>query len=427
MEEKLQAFASSIKKDRILAEYDILQSMAHARALENAGIINEKDKKEIISGLEKMLEEYRKDNTFFDGKYDDIHMAVEEKLGECGKKLHAGRSRNDQVACDMRMYVRDSIGKITGALGSVSKALSAKADKIQSRTIFMPACTHMQRAQAVDMATYLGLYVEWFNRDKERLNDLLKRVNIMPLGSAAGAGTNIKLDRNILAQELGFDGFALNPMDAVSSRDYILEFANTLSILGVHFSRMAEEFVIFSTKEFSFIELDESIADTSSIMPQKKNPDCFELVRSASARMISTAVNLALLMKGLPLTYNRDMQDDKEIFVSVETALAVTELLPVLIENISFNIEKLSSAASEGFIDAADFAEYLVLEKKIEFRTAHQLTGELVRKGIEKGYSMIGDFPLEELQEIVPEAGKDAFEFIKTENAVKRRLYEGIF
>jgi len=417
-------FMSSIKKDRILAGYDIRQSIAHTRALEKAGIINSKDSGSLVSGLKKLLEELEKNEHLFEGQYDDIHMAVEEKLGETGKKLHAGRSRNDQVACDMRMYINDVIDRVVAGLEAVIKAINDKDKEVDGKRKFLPAYTHLQRAQAVDLATYLGLYFQWFKRDIERFKELQKSVNMLPLGSAAGASSSIKLDREMIAKELGFDGIIENPMDAVSSRDYILEFANNVSILGIHFSRMAEDFILFSTREFSFIELDESIADTSSIMPQKKNPDCFELIRSASGRLIGTAVSLAVVMKGLPLTYNRDMQDDKEIFNAAQTAQAVVYLLPDIIKNITFNTEKMHQAASEGFTDAADFAEYLVLKKGMEFRTAHQLIGKLVKKGLDEGLSNLAGFSLKEIQKVIPEVDEDVFEFIKIENAVARRLYD---
>lgn len=423
MSGKVARFTSSIDKDRILAKYDIEQSIAHARALEKAGIISPEDSRKIISNLKELLGKLEENPDFFKGNYDDIHMAVEDKLGEIGKKLHAGRSRNDQVACDMRMYVRDMIDKITDGQEAVIKSINDKDKEQDGRKIFLPAYTHLQRAQAVDLSTYLGVYIQWFKRDIERFKELRKRVNRLPLGSAAGASSNIKLDREMIAKELEFDGVLENPMDAVSSRDHILEFANNISILGIHFSRMAEEFILFSTREFSFVDLDESISETSSIMPQKKNPDCFELIRSASGRLIGTAVNLSVVMKGLPLTYNRDMQDDKEIFAAADTVVAIINLIPELLSNMTFNTGNMNKAAGGGFTDAADFAEYLVLKKGMEFRTAHQLVGQLVRKGLDKGYCKLGDFSLEEIKESISEADEDVFEFINMENAVQRRLY----
>ncbi len=419
MLKKVAVFASSISRDRILAEYDIIQSIAHTKALLKAEIITPSDSRDLISSLQKLKANLH----FLDGQYDDIHMAVEENLGDTGKKLHAGRSRNDQIACDMRMYVRDKTDKIINGLKKIIKAINKKDMDSDGRNVFLPAYTHLQRAQPVDLSTYLGVYNQWFKRDIERFKELYKRVNKLPLGSAAGASSNIKLDRAMIAEELGFDGVIENPMDAVSSRDYILEFANNISILGIHFSRMAEEFILFSTREFSFIELDESIADTSSIMPQKKNPDCLELIRSASGRLIGTAINLAVVMKGLPLTYNRDMQDDKEIFVSAKTVLTIIDLIPDILDNITFNTDKMAEAASDGFTDAADFAEYLVLKKGMEFRTAHQLTGTLIRKGLDKGYSNLADFPLKEIKEVIDNIDEDVFEFIDVKNAVRRRLY----
>lgn len=420
---KIAVFTSSIEKDNILAGYDIRQSIAHSRALEKAGIINAADSKKLVSGLENLLKKLDRDPDFFKGDYEDIHMAVEEKMGEIGRKLHAGRSRNDQIACDMRMYVRDMIHRIVKGLEIIVETFKAKDLDSDGRKVFLPAYTHLQRAQAVDLSTYLGVYSNWFNRDRERLTELKKRVNKLPLGSGAGASSNIKLDKQMLADELGFEGIIDNPMDAVSSRDYLQEFANDLVILGIHFSRMAEDFIIFSSREFSFIELDESIADTSSIMPQKKNPDCLELIRSAAGRIIGTAVNLAVVMKGLPLSYNRDMQDDKEIFVAAETVVNIVDLIPDILRNIRFNADRMCAAAGEGFTDAADFAEYLVING-MDFRTAHQKTGQLVRMGLEKGYCSIQDFSLEEINKTIPEAKKDVLEFIEIKNAVSRRLYK---
>lgn len=423
MLKKIALFTSSVKKDYRLAEYDIRQSTAHARALGAAGIISRADSEKLISELAKLRAKMAKDEKFFSGDYDDVHMALEEKLGEIGKKLHAGRSRNDQVACDMRMYIRDSIKRITGKLELAIEAFRLKDLETGGKNVFMPAYTHMQKAQAVDLSTYLDVFRKWFARDVDRLNELHKRVNLMPLGAAAGAATNIKLDRKAVAQELGFDGLLENPMDAVSSRDYIQELANDLAVLGTHFSRMAEDFIIFSTREFGFIELDEAIADTSSIMPQKKNPDCLELIRSACAGLISTSVSISVMMKGLPLVYNRDMQNDKEIFAACETAETIADLVPDILANISFNTGRMCAAASDGFIEAADFAEYLVL-KGVDFRTAHQKTGQLVNAGIEKGYCSLKEFTLEEMKKLIPEAEMDVFDFIDIYKATGRRLYD---
>lgn len=423
MVQKVARFTSSINQDRVLAIYDIRQSIAHARALERSGVISAKDAEKLVQGLEKLHKKAENKPDYFGDQYEDIHMAVEEELGEIGKKLHAGRSRNDQVACDMRMYIRDVIHSIVQSLDNAIEALKAKDLKSDGKKVIMPAYTHLQRAQAVDLSTYLGVYRKWFERDKQRFADLMKRVNLLPLGSGAGASTNIKLDRQTLASELGFDGVMDNPMDAVSSRDYLIEFAGHAAILGTHLSRMAEELVLFSSREFSFVELDESIAETSSIMPQKKNPDCIELMRSASGRLAGTAVNLMTLMKGLPLTYNRDMQDDKAVFIAAETAMQIIDLVPDILNNISFNAENMRRVASEGFTDAADFAEYLVL-KGLDFRTAHRKVGQLVKEGLERGYSNFRGFSLEELKKEIPQTEDDVFNFLDINNSVARRLHE---
>ncbi|MDA3792077.1 MAG: argininosuccinate lyase [Elusimicrobia bacterium] len=416
---EVMELTSSINKDYILAEYDLKQSMAHIRALAEAGIVDKKNSAKIEKELEQLLKKIKKDPCYFLGDYEDIHMAVEEELGELGEKLHAGRSRNDQVACDMRMYVRDKIGDIKTNLVAGVNAVRAKIEK--DGDMILPAYTHLQRAQAIDLKTYLETFILWFERDIERLKELSKRVNMLPLGAAAGASTGIKLNYGKIAKELGFDGIIKNSMDAVSSRDYILEFVNVLSVMGVHISRLAEDFVIYASREFSFIELDESISDTSSIMPQKKNPDCIELMRSAAGKLIGVQTGLASVVKGLPLMYNRDMQDDKEIFRAVKIAARITGLLPALFNNITFNAERLKDAASDGFTDATDFAEYLVLNG-IDFRAAHRKTGLIVKTGLEKGYNMIKSFSLQELQEAVPEVKEDVFNFIDIKEAVKRRM-----
>lgn len=423
LQEKIAEFTSSAKKDILLAGYDIAQSGAHAAALEKAGYISVADLKEINSALDKAAAEFENDPERFIEGFDDIHMAVEAAMGAPGRKLHAGRSRNDQVACDMRMYLRDAAEKITDLLLEAADAFKNKAETSDARLMIMPAYTHMQRAQAVDLNTYLGVYINWFKRDAERFSELKKRLNRLPLGSGAGASTNIKLDREFIASELGFEGTIDNPMDAVSSRDHMLEFSAAAAILGTHISRFAEEFVLFSTKEFSFIELDESIAETSSIMPQKKNPDCLELIRSSSGKLTGAFMGLLTVIKGLPLMYNRDMQDDRIVFDSADTAIRVLALIPDILENVSFNSQRMREAASSGFTDAADFAEYLVI-KGMDFRDAHREAGRLVTEGIKKGYENFLSYPLEDLKREVPAVEDDVTDFIRTENAVERRLYK---
>ncbi len=419
----ISRFTSSIKQDYPLAGYDIKQSIAHAKALQKAGFISAREKKEIINGLKKIKSSIDGNSRYFieTGNYEDIHMAVEEKLGELGKKLHAGRSRNDQVACDMRMYVRDAVDNLIELLEEAIDSLKDRDENQEGGEVLMPAFTHLQHAQAVNLSTYLDVFIQWFKRDIQRLKDLRKRVNILPLGSAAGASTNIKLDLEFIARELGFDKIASNSMDAVSCRDYIIEFAGALSVLGVHFSRMAEDFIIYSSSEFSYIEFDQSIADTSSIMPQKKNPDVLELIRGSSARLIAVAGEMAVLMKGLPLTYNRDMQNDKEIIRAAVLGIEMAGIIPVILNNIEFNEANMAREARTGFTDAADLAEYLVLNG-VEFRKAHEKVGKLVNNGIEKGYSGLSEFTFEEMVEIVPEVKKDVFNFIDVENSVSRRL-----
>lgn len=418
---EVMGLTSSINKDYILAEYDLKQSLSHIDALSEAGIVNQADRDKLKDKLKEFIEEVKKDPCYFLGDYEDIHMAVEEKLGPPGEKLHAGRSRNDQIACDMRMYVRDSIDAIKENLAKAEMVLYDKIDSVGAKNIIMPAYTHLQRAQAVNLKTYLETFALWFKRNIDRLDELRRRVNLLPLGAAAGASTGIKLDYGRIAADLGFSGVIKNSIDAVSARDYILEFANILTLIGINISRMAEDFINFAGREFAFIELDESISDTSSIMPQKKNPDSIELMRSAAGKLIGVQTGLSAVFKGLPLIYNRDLQDDKEIFRAVKIASRITGLLPVVFNNITFNAQRMEEAAGDGFTDATDFAEYLVLNG-VDFRAAHRKTGLLVKEGIEKGYNMINSFSLDELQKSVPEVKEDVFKFIDIKEAVKRRL-----
>ncbi len=418
---KIAEFTSSIEEDRALAFYDIRQSVAHARALKKAGYLSEEEFKEISSGLSDVKKKLEKDPGFFGSEHDDIHMAVESELGKAGEKLHAGRSRNDQVACDVRMYLRDAVKEIVKGLDEVRDVLEEKISEPGIAGACMPFYTHLQRAQPINLGTYLELYRCWFSRDKERFLQLNKRINRLPLGAAAGASTSIKTDRESVAKELGFEGTIDNSLDAVASRDHVIEFACACSTIGTHFSRMAEELILFASKEFSFIDIDESIAETSSIMPQKKNPDCLELIRSAAGKLNGNTVSILTIMKGLPLTYNRDLQNDRVVFDSARTVIRILEIMPHIIRNISFNLKRMSDAAREGFTDAADFAEYLV-SKGMEFRRAHRIVGELVKEGIERGYENFSDYPVKEILSRVPRAEEDFRDIIKMEEAVARRI-----
>ncbi len=419
---EIRRFTSSLEKDMFLAPYDIRQSIAHAHALEKAGIISTSESKKLVSGLKKLKIKIEKNPAFLSSDADDIHMAIEEKLGKIGEKLHAGRSRNDQVACDMRMYVRDAALSLEAEIEKLQRAIKVADISAGGEKALIPVYTHMQRAQAVTLSTHLGAYRSWLQRDRQRLGQLRKRVNMLPLGSGASAGTGIKLDLEMIASELGFEGIIENPIDAVSSRDYIQEFASIISVFSVHLSRMAEDLIIFSTSEFNFVSLSEEISETSSIMPQKKNPDCMELVRSASSRLCGISSGLMTLMKGLPLSYNRDMQDDKQIYSAAGLACSLARVMAIVMKNITFNKENMEKAAREGFTDAADFAEYLTLKKGIDFRQAHRLTGLLVLDGIAKGYRAIAHLSLDEIKETVPEAEESLYDFIRPENAVQRRL-----
>ncbi len=422
LNEEVRRFTSSLENDLFLAPYDIRQSIAHTHALEKAGVISASDSKKLVSGLKKIKIKIEKNPAFLSSGADDIHMAIEEKLGKIGEKLHAGRSRNDQVACDMRMYVRDSASELEAEIEKLQRAIKVADISAGGEKALIPVYTHMQRAQAVTLSTHLGVYRAWLQRDRQRLAQLRQRANRLPLGSGASAGTGIKLDLEMIASELGFEGIIENPIDAVSSRDYIQEFSCVISIFAIHLSRMAEDLIIFSTSEFDFITLSEEISETSSIMPQKKNPDCLELVRSASSRLCGISSGLMTLMKGLPLSYNRDMQDDKQIYPASRLACTLARVVATVIKNVEFNTGSMEKAAREGFTDAADFAEYLTLKKGVDFRQAHRLTGLLVLDGIKKGYRAIAHFSINEIKKAVPEADEDLYDFMRPENAVQRRL-----
>ncbi len=383
-------YTASISFDRRLYPYDIAGSIAHAIMLAKQGIISSEEAETICNGLTEIKEEIEQDKFEFKPEMEDIHMSIEarliEKLGEVGGKLHTARSRNDQVALDMRLFTKEAINDTLLAIKTLQQALIslAKANK----DVIMPAYTHLQRAQPVLFAHHLLAYFEMFQRDVERFSDCLKRTDVMPLGSGAVAGVAYDIDRGFLAKELGFSHISQNSMDAVSDRDFILEYESAASICMMHLSRLAEEIILWSSAEFDFIELDEAYITSSSIMPQKKNPDVAELVRGKTGRIYGNLTALLTTMKALPLSYNKDLQEDKEgFFDCVDTLYSSLEVFTGMMKTLRVKGENMGQAARQGYILATDLADYLV-KKGEAFRSAHSIVARLINYAVEKGKSL---------------------------------------
>lgn len=380
LNEDVNDFNSSLPFDKILYKYDIKGSIAHATMLCHQGIISENEKDEIIAGLNEILAEIESGKLQFDYNFEDIHSFIEanlvKKIGQTGKKVHTSRSRNDQVALDIRLYLKDEIKEIQKLILNLIKTLMDFSNN-HLETI-MPGYTHLQRAQAVTLAHYLGAYIEMFKRDKERLDDTYKRVNVLPLGAGALAGSPYNIKRNLVAEYLGFDSICLNSMDAVSDRDFIIESLSCLAMVMTHLSRISEEIIMWSSFEFKFVELDDSYSTGSSIMPQKKNPDILELIRGKTGRVYGSLTSILTTMKSLPLAYNKDMQEDKEpLFDGIKTVKNCLKILPNVIKTMKVNKEKMLQAAKEGFLNATDVADYLT-KKGLPFRDSHNVAGKLV-------------------------------------------------
>lgn len=423
-------FHSSISFDQRLYRYDILGSIAHARMLGQTEIITLEEAAQIREGLEELLAEIEAGQVQFSVEAEDIHMNMEtlliEKIGPVGKKLHTGRSRNDQVALDTRMYTKEEIKQTQELLLELLQTLVELAEK-HAETI-MPGYTHLQIAQPVTLGHHLLAYVEMFKRDVERLADCLKRVDVMPLGSGALAGTTYPLDRFMVAAELGFAQVSENSMDSVSDRDYVLELLGVLSIVMMHLSRFCEEIIYWASQEWAFVELDDAYSTGSSIMPQKKNPDVAELIRGKTGRVYGNLFTLLTVMKGLPLAYNKDLQEDKEaLFDGVETVQKCLMIFIPMLATLTFRQERMRQAAGKGFSNATDLADYFV-SKGISFRDAHHLVGNLVNYCIQQGKAL-EDLTLEEFQrecggELL-ELDEDVYTALEPENVVKRRQTYG--
>ncbi|NOZ26210.1 MAG: argininosuccinate lyase [Nitrospirae bacterium] len=422
----VEEFTESISFDWRLWPHDIEGSIAHARMLARQGIISGSDADKIITALREIASELESGRFRFRKDLEDIHMNIEaaliRKIGPLGGKLHTARSRNDQVALDLRLYLRAEAAGLVGMIKRLQRILLRLAQK-HAETI-MPGYTHLQRAQPVTLGHHLLAYVEMLQRDKERLLDSLKRIDTLPLGACALAGTTLPVDRAYVARLLKFKRVAANSMDAVSDRDFVLEFLALGAILMVHLSRMAEELVLWSTEEFSFIELPDAFTTGSSIMPQKKNPDVAELIRGKVGRVYGSLVALLTTMKALPLSYNRDMQEDKlPLFDTVDTLKSVMGVLTDMLPRVKFNRKRMKETAAGGYALATDLAEYLV-GKGLPFREAHEVTGRVVGYAIERG-AELHELTLDELRGFSPLIGPDVFDLLTVEKAVTRRKSGG--
>lgn len=415
-------FNASISFDKRFYEQDIKGSIAHVMMLCKQGILFEEEKKEIIAGLESILRDVESGRLEITDKYEDIHSFVEanliERIGDVGKMLHTGRSRNDQVALDMKMYIRSEIislqGLVVDLLRELLEIMKQNVDTI------MPGFTHMQKAQPTTLAHHMGAYFEMFKRDHSRLKDIYKRMNTCPLGAGALAGTTYPLDRNYTAELLGFDGPTLNSMDSVSDRDYLIELMSALSTIMMHLSRFSEEVIIWNSNEYQFVEIDDSYSTGSSIMPQKKNPDIAELVRGKTGRVYGALMSILTTMKGIPLAYNKDMQEDKElIFDAIDTAKGCLALFTGMISTMKFNKERMNESSRHGFTNATDAADYLV-NHGVPFRDAHGIVGQLVLYCIDKGIAL-DDMSLEEYKAISPVFEEDIYDAISMETCVNKR------
>ncbi|MBA7510891.1 Argininosuccinate lyase [subsurface metagenome] len=419
-------FTVSLSFDRRLAPYDIAGSIAHCKMLVKCKIVSKSEGENILKGLREIKEEIIKGKFKFFPQDEDIHMAIErrliEKTGESGGRLHTARSRNDQVSLDMRMYLRNEIKKVSALIKNLQDSIVKLSEK--NMEVIMPGFTHLQHAQPVLFSHHLMAYFFMLKRDRERFADCLNRVNVLPLGAGALAGTSFSIDREFIARQLGFSSVSENSIDTVSDRDFVIEFLSTGAMLMMHLSRLAEELVIWSSSEFSFIEMDEDFCTGSSIMPQKKNPDVAELIRGKTGRIYGNLQSLLTIMKGLPLSYNRDMQEDKEsLFDTVDTLKNVLEVLSPLISSLKLNRERMFSLAKEGYANATDAADYLV-RKGVPFRKAHQLIRDIVLYSMGRGKSL-EELSVKELKVFSPLFSEDFFDVINIKRCVESRKSQG--
>ncbi|MBQ2473050.1 MAG: argininosuccinate lyase [Lachnospira sp.] len=424
--ELVNNFNASISFDQKFYKQDVRGSIAHATMLAKSGIISEEEGEKIVNGLKAILADIEAGKLIIDDEYEDIHTFMEanliERIGDAGKKLHTGRSRNDQVALDMRLYTRDEILAVDEEVKELMQVILRIMK--ENVTTFMPGFTHLQKAQPVTVAHHFGAYFEMFKRDRSRLSDIYERMNYCPLGAGALAGTTYPLDRELTAKLLEFNGPTLNSMDSVSDRDYLIEFLSALSTIMMHLSRFSEEIIIWNSNEYKFIELDDAFSTGSSIMPQKKNPDIAELVRGKTGRVYAALMGLLTTMKGIPLAYNKDMQEDKELtFDAIDTVKGCVSLFKGMIDTMKFNDKRMADSAKHGFTNATDAADYLV-KKGVPFREAHGIVGQLVLLCLDKGIAL-DDLSLEEYKKISPVFDEDIYEAISLETCVNKRLTLG--
>lgn len=415
-------FNASISFDQKFFKQDIEGSIAHATMLGKAGIVTEEESANIVAGLKGIYQDVQDGKLEITSEYEDIHSFVEanliDRIGDTGKKLHTGRSRNDQVALDMRLYVRDEIKETEELIKDLLQELLV-LEKENIHT-YMPGFTHLQKAQPVTFAHHIAAYFEMFKRDYSRLVDCRNRLNLCPLGSGALAGTTYPLDRELTASLLNFDGPTLNSMDSVSDRDYVIEYLNALSIIAMHLSRFSEEIIIWNSNEYQFIELDDAYSTGSSIMPQKKNPDIAELVRGKTGRVYGALMSMLTTMKGIPLAYDKDMQEDKELtFDAIDTVKGCVLLFTGMIKTMKFNKDKMETSAMKGFTNATDAADYLV-KKGVPFRDAHGIIGRLVLYCIDNQKSLL-DLSIDEYKAIDPVFEEDVYDAISLETCVNLR------
>ena len=419
-------FNESISFDQKFYKQDIAGSIAHVTMLAKQGILSEEDKDAIIEGLEGIRRDLDSGALTITTESEDIHSFVEAELisriGEAGKRLHTGRSRNDQVALDMRLYVRDEIDELdTLVKGLLTELLSLMEEHLHT---YMPGFTHLQKAQPVTLAHHLGAYYEMFRRDRSRLSDIRRRMNYCPLGSGALAGTTYPLDRDYTASLLGFDGPTLNSMDSVSDRDYVIELLAALSMISMHLGRFSEEIIIWNSNEYQFVEMDDSYSTGSSIMPQKKNPDIAELIRGKSGRVYGALMSMLTVMKGIPLAYDKDLQEDKELtFDAIDTVKGCLLLFTGMISTMTFRKDVMEESAKKGFTNATDAADYLV-NHGVPFRDAHGIIGQLVLLCIEKKKAL-DDLSLEEFRSVCPVFDQDIYDAISMKTCVEKRVTTG--
>ena len=422
----VENFNESLSFDHRFYKQDIRGSIAHVKMLAKQNILTDNERDKIIEGLNSIEADIDSGKLKFGDGSEDIHSFVEahliERIGDTGKKLHTGRSRNDQVALDMKLYVRDEIDELKDLLYELlSEVLNTMEE---NKSAYMPGFTHLQKAQPTTLAHHFGAYFEMFIRDFDRLVSTRKRMNLSPLGSGAFAGTTYDLDRDYVASILDFDTATRNSMDSVSDRDYLLELLSDLAIISMHLSRLSEEIIIWNTDEYRFVEMDDTYSTGSSIMPQKKNPDIAELIRGKSGRVYGSLISLLTTMKGLPLAYNKDMQEDKEMsFDAIDTLKSLIKLMSGMLSSMKFNHERMAKSARGGFTNATDAADYLV-KKNVAFRDAHEIVGRLVLYGIENNKAL-DDFTLEEFKNISEVFDNDIYDAISLKTCVEKRNTKG--